>query len=740
MPEPTFRLLDRFDAVEEAASKPSAKTVAARLLGICAAAGLVLGLSAVPPVLITASAAKSGLSVWESLPTTLPTTPAPARSVMLDRYGKPFATFYSENRVALGWGDVSQAMKDAQVSIEDTRFFEREGTVDVRALGRAAVHGGGGSTITQQYVKNLLMNAAETQAEYDAAVEHSPSRKLREMKLAVGLEEHTDRQKILTGYLNIANYGDGTFGVEAAAQHYFSTTAKALTVAQAATLAGIVQNPSLNPVSAPHHVLDRRADVLDAMLRAGRITPAEHAAATKAPLGLRLSEPARGCGESAYPYYCAQVLSILRTDPAFGATEQARARVLRRGGLTVHTALDPKAMQAATAAATKALGADNQFGSGVAMVQPGTGQVMGVGQNRTWEQTQLLYAMQPVQQGSTFKPITLAAALENGWDIAQTLDAPTYITKGGKQFHNQSAVDAGTMNAADALAVSSNTFFVKLETEQTSVADVQAMAKRLGMRLPEDVTGTEPATTLGVYDVTPVTVANTYATFAAHGVACRPTWVTSVEGPYFPGGKTLDAQCRQELEPGVADTVANALTTVIDGPNKYRTGQKMTLGRPAMGKTGTTDGNAAVWFAGGTPQVATAVWVGDPRGGFAHPVESLRLYGDWMTAVAGSTAAGPIWKDAMSAVVSGPKTGFGTPSTVRHKTVLPDVRGMDVHAALGVLSGYGVRVQVAGVTGGTGPVDTVTAQTPAAGTSATRGSASVTLTLTPGSNTRVRAS
>ena len=705
--------------------------------------GLLTGMSMVPPALTLAPMATSVASVWEAIDSELPIEPSPQRSYILDRHGKQFATFYSENRINLADDQISQHMKDAQVSIEDTRFFERAAAIDLRALVRAAVgnvaKGGvasGGSTLEQQFVKNVLLNNADTDEEREAAVERSISRKVQEMRLAIGVGQKMTKDEILLAYLNIANYGDGAFGIGAASQHYFGIPASELNIAQSATLAGIVQNPSRNPVSNPERATSRRDVALWAMLEAKRITRDEFDEAKASPLALNLTKPANGCAKSEFPYYCEQVRRVLRTDPAFGATEAERERTIFRGGMTIKTALDPEAMRAATETATSMLGTDNQFAAGIAVVQPGTGHVLALGQNRTFDQTQVSMPTSGYQNGSTFKPITLAAALEDGWDIASQLDAPASITKAGKKFTNQSSTGIGRMNAADALAVSSNTFFVKLSTEVTTVAKTQEMARRLGVPIPDSATGNEASTTLGVYDASPVQTANAYATFAAHGVYCTPVYVTSVSGPF--GTVEPGNTCHQELEPGLADTVANALTTVVDGANPRRTGAAMSIGRPTMGKTGTTTGNSSVWFAGGTPQAATAVWIGDPRGGFKYPVNRLKVNGKWLSGVYGSTAAGPIWSQVMKRVHEGlPVENFGTPSTVKQSIVIPDVRGLDVSSAITVLDDAGVTVAVKGETVGQRRPGVVVEQSPEPGSPLSRSGAEVELKLSDGSSTFV---
>lgn len=713
------------EVVEPIPTKQERTKAIWQFIAVSLVAGLFASLLGVPQALFAARSVRSGLSVWASMPRELPLNATPQRSQILDRDGKVFATFFSENRVDLESNQIAQVMKDAQVSIEDHRFYSH-GAIDAQGLARALVGNiatggeyGGGSTLTQQYVKNVLLNMAETPEEAEAATERTIGRKLREMRYALGVEEKLTKDEILTGYLNIANYGDGAYGVGAAAQHYFGVPASKLNLNQAATLAGIVQNPSNNPVANMSGARARRNDVLLAMLRDEKITQDEFDATTEAPIELNVTQPANGCLTSQYPYFCQQVRNIISTDPVFGKTQEQRDRVLYQGGLTIRTTLDPKAMKAANDAATRALGNDNQFAAGVAIVQPGTGHVVGIGQNRTFKQTQVSFATSRFQNGSTFKPVTLAAAMEGGWDISKTLDAPTTITKAGKKFGNHGPA-AGTMDAARALAISSNTFFVKMETEVTTIPKVQEMARRLGWRIPDNVTGEEAATTLGVYDVSPVETANAYATFAAHGVYCKPTYITAMTGPKGPMA-IPDPECHQELEPGVADTIANALTETIAQP--YGTGHNLGIDRPAMGKTGTTEGNSSVWFAGGTPQYQVAVWIGDPRGGFKYPVEQLRMYGSTMGGVFGSTAAGPIWRETMRTLHEDvPVENFQPPTTVRQEIVVPNVVGLDAESAITILENAGLTVQLT-------KSGTVTSQTPGAGTPLSRQGGTVTLTL-----------
>ncbi|AKT52806.1 hypothetical protein ADJ73_11740 [Arsenicicoccus sp. oral taxon 190] len=705
------------------------------------------------------AAANSVADYWESLPTTLPIEPVPQRSTILAADGSQIATFYSENRVEVPLSAVSPVARQAVVAVEDDRFYQHGG-VDPRGILRAVVHnagdGGtqGGSTLTQQYVKNVLLNNADTTEDRARATETTITRKAQEAKLAAQLDRDLPKDKILEGYLNIAYYGDGAYGIGTAAQHFFSVPASRLTLTQAALLAGLVQNPyGYNPVVHPQQALTRRNVVLARMRDTGVITAAQAAAAQRAPLGLKPSEAANGCTASRYPFYCQWIRQTLESDPVFGATPAQRRRFMN-SGLTIRTALQPKAADAAQRAADDALGRDNQFAAGVAVVQPGTGHVVAFAQNRSFglgegRTNQIYPAVAAFQPGSTFKPITYAAALEGGFPVDGVQDAPARFRPktlsyppGG--YRNSMAADAGRLTAGQALARSSNTWFVMLE-EKVGVPKVVQMANRLGMSLPAAKIGPdEGSTTLGTHDVSPIQLASVYAAFAAHGRVCKPVGIVAITGSDGKPRPAQDPACHQEIRPGVADAVTAGLAETIDGSDPYRTGKKLSIGRPVAGKTGTMDGNSAVWFAGYTPQLATAVWVGDPRGGQRYPIESVQLYGRRISSVFGSTAAGPIWQATMTALHEGlPMQAFapvGPAELSGTHAVMPDVRGLPRDQAVQVIQATGFDVRLAPTTAAPDALlgkDVVVSQQPAPGT-AVGLSGSATLTLSAGSDPGVQ--
>jgi len=347
-------------------------------------AGLVL------PVLGSAGlVARNSADGFEDLPAELDIPPLPERSRILASDGSLIANFYYENRVSVPLAEVSPLMRQAVVAIEDSRFYEHGG-IDLRGTVRAFVNNQsgdstqGGSTLTQQYVKQVLLERAQNiedpklrLAEEKAATEQSYSRKLKELRYAVALEEKYSKQQILERYLNIAYFGAGAYGVEAASRHYFSKSADALTLPQAALLAGIVQQPSaFDPIRHPDAALTRRNIVLARMAQVGLASQADVTAATATKLGLKVPKnTGNGCNESKIPFFCDFVLKTILNDPTFGATRADRTRLLLRGGLTITTTVDRKVQAAAQKAVNNYVHPRDKVASAVVSVQPGTGNI-----------------------------------------------------------------------------------------------------------------------------------------------------------------------------------------------------------------------------------------------------------------------------------------------------------------------------------------------------------------------------
>ena len=728
--------------------------------------GLLAGLLLAPAATATGSGAVRATDLWDAIKIDVPFDAAlPQRSVMVDRNGEVFATLYAEDRVPVTREQLSPLFVDALIATEDVRFYSHGG-VDVYGTGRALLNnilGGdrqGASTITQQWIKNLTQAAADTKAKREAADEVSVGRKIAEARAAAEAEKKFSKDEILTRYVNTAFYGNGAYGLGSAAARYYSTTSDKLTLNQAAMLAGVLNSPSyFDPINNPEQALKRRDVVLDRMVVAGKLTPEEAAATKKLPLDLKPSVPPNGCALSRYPFYCQWVKEQITDNPAFGSTAQARAELLYRGGLRIETPLDPAVQQAAEAAASAALEPTNRVAAGVAVVQPGSGQVLALATNRPWGpdaaagQTEVIYpATEAFPPGSTFKPITLAAAIENGFDpntswYAPQRYAPANLNYPDGGFANADDGPGGQLTAIQATWRSVNTYYVWL-VEQTGVIKAAQMAQRLGMSSirtdgsPGSVGERDASLTLGTFNTSPLQVATVYATFAAGGVRCSPIGVTGLIRDGTEQLPVASADCTQAIDPRIAATINDILKQNIDGSDPYRTAQRGSIGRPAIGKTGTAGDFAAAWFAGATPQMATAVWMGDPAGGVAHPLTDVTVFGQNYPELFGGQAPALLWQQFMSAALNGkPTEQFPAANKPALPAVgVPNVVGMPLDAAVGALHDAGFTVAIAPSTQPAAqdlPANYVVKVDPAAGTDRNSGTP-VTLTLSPGSRTDVQ--
>jgi len=670
-------------------STPASQTSRFRLAGRMAIfivlAGLVASLVALPIVGGIGLTTRNGVRGFQSLPADITEVPLPQQNTIVDSKNHVIASLYSQNRIDVPLAKISPLLQQAVISIEDQRFLQHSG-IDFKGTLRAAFSTSsgsqvqGGSTITQQYVKQLLLAAATTPEEQRAAVEQSLGRKIREARYAISLETTLTKRDILKGYLNIAYFGAGAYGAESASRRYFSVSANELTLTQAATLAGLVQNPSrFDPTRFPQRAAVRRNQVLQAMVRTGYITDAMATVATRRSLldDLHPAAIPNGCTTSYAPYFCDYVLTVLQNDPVFGDTPEARTRLLDLGGLTIRTTLSPKAQTAAQRSVDSHIPATDSSGkaAGISMIQPGSGKIIAMAQDRIWGtsglgHTTVNYNVPLIhngttgaQAGSTFKIFTLAAALNQGedpWAYINSYSPKTFYnfldckTKAKlAPYTVKNSTGSGAFNMASGAAYSVNTFFVGLE-ENIGQCGPQAMAKATGVQLGngQDIPSW-PCFTLGCFDVTTLDMSEAMATFAAHGMHCAPVAIAAIldrDGNRLP---VPSGNCQQVMPRQVADSVSAILSGVIDGPLGGRTGQKMSLGRPAAGKTGTTDSSAAVWFVGYTPDMAAAVWVGDPRGGQSHPMKNITINGVYYSQVFGSLMPGPIWHDAMAGTLKG---------------------------------------------------------------------------------------
>lgn len=767
---------------------------------------LVAGLIA-PAAGATGLLTKNSATFFDSLPSELKTPPPSENSRMLAADGSVITTFFEENRRTVSLDKISKFMQDAIISIEDSRFREHGG-IDPKGLARAAVvnqitgrSSQGASTLTQQYVKNVLIEQAATAGDKDgaqAARDKTASRKVQEIRYAVALEKQLSKDEILNRYLNIAAFGGTINGVEAAARYYFRTTAAKLTLPQAATLAGMVQLPGkYNPEKHPKESLARRNVVLNRMLELKVIDQAAHDAAVASKLGTKITPVANGCAntKNQQGYYCEYVRRLIIGSNGFsalGKTPAARANTLKRGGLTIKTAMDPKIMMTAWNAMKSRIPAKDKSNVSTASVtvEAGTGKVLSIQQNKTYTPNNakklsgmksLNYAVDydyggstGFQTGSTFKPFTLATWLDAGKSLNAVVpssggtapysdfsECGRPIAGGAYTYNNadEGRTSNATMSVWDGTAQSVNGVFISME-KQLDQCKIRDMAEDLGVhlaaprpnecgdgmvrRLPTCI----PSLTLGVESISPMTMAGAYATFASGGKFCKPTAVLEIldrnKKPY----KIPGANCKQTIDKEVANGVNLGLSRVFKDGTASAVGG-LPGNRPASGKTGTTNDSVDTWFVGYTRQLATAVWVGDPytyktgqKDSKGRPIYARKtlnrrtIDGSQRGSVFGATFAAPIWKQIMTAASKGmPVKEFDSPDSrflVSPKKSVPDVRGKSPDDAKSILEEAGFKVTISGEPQPSQyPPGSVASTSPGGGTSASLGS-EITITISAG--------
>ncbi|HVU60254.1 MAG TPA: transglycosylase domain-containing protein [Mycobacteriales bacterium] len=734
------------------------------LLGTVAlVAGLIMSVALLPFVGGAGLAARSLANTFDKLPADLTAKPLPQVSRILAADGSTIATFYSQDRTSVALSEIPVVMQQAIIDIEDVRFYEHGG-LDFKGTLRALLRNGatgtvtqGGSTLTQQYVKNVLVENARTEKQREAATADTLARKVREAKYAIELEHKLTKSQILDRYLNIVYFGDGAYGVGAAARHYFNEPVTALTLPQSALLAGLVQSPvAYNPRFYPTLATQRRNTVLGQMLKYHSITQDEYDTALATPLDLDIHQQPNDCVASRYPYFCDYVKHIFEVTPSLGLS------LLNRGGLTVTTTLSPKVEKAAEAGIHQYVRARDPSGvdAAEAVVQPGTGQVKAIavntpyGDNPKLGENSIDYAVDEkyggstygFHAGSTFKLFVLTAALEEGFPLSTTIHAPGSIVVDGYKtcsgqdagvydLHNAADSESGTFNLESGTWFSVNTFFAQLE-QRTGLCEPIKLAEQMGMQpsnggpIPQ-----VPSFVLGsAAGFTPLDEANAYATMAAHGEYCSPIAITSIvdrDGHHY---DVPQSHCRQVVDSGIANTVTSILEGVLTVPGATGTEDALS-GRPAAAKTGTVDDYDGSWFAGYTPQLSAAVWAGIP----SSPNKSLgglTIGGVYYGEVFGATLAGRIWQSTLNAALAGVPpaqfSGSQTYTVTAPKQTVPNVVGLSITAAQSTLiqDGY-VPKLVRVLVDSTEPEDDVARTDPPAGSVLPAGS-TVTVYISDG--------
>jgi membrane peptidoglycan carboxypeptidase len=600
---------------------------------------------------------------------------------------------------------MSPFIKDAIVAIEDSRFYEHAG-VDPEGILRALVSnltkGGeqGASTITQQYVTNVLNEAQLSQDRPDAVVLNGQKNigdKIREMKLAISLEKKYTKDQILEGYLNIVFFSNNAYGIEAAARYFFSTTAKDLTLPQAALLAGVVNSPTLyNPATNPDQSIGRRNQVLSEMLRLRKITQAQHDEAVATPIQLKITPQQQGCANASMaPYFCDYISHLILNNPAYGPTETERERRLYRGGLTIVTTLDSRLQSAAQAQVDGTAGANpDKWGASLVSIQPGSGKILAMAQNTVFipqpgkfdtnlnfnvdakdAQGNDLNGAGGFQPGSTMKPFTFAEWLNEGKSITAEVDASrrTYPLgfpwkdSCGKVLGAYSTAQANpALGVTDDLQNAEDGFYRPMpvnyglynsintatfaSASQLDFCGIQKMVDAVGLHSGLDsspVNMHQLGNLLGGTGVAPLTLADAFATFATDGRYCAPIAVVEITDA---AGAKLPAQapdCHDAVKPDVARGVNSVLQDVLKKGSGVYIKPKVQDVVPTAAKTGTSNTNGSTWVVGYTTGLVTASFFGDALEGQKRAGQNVTINGTFYPSLDGYMIAGPQWANYM---------------------------------------------------------------------------------------------
>ncbi|MGH9276117.1 MAG: transglycosylase domain-containing protein, partial [Acidimicrobiales bacterium] len=597
----------------------------------------------------------------------------------------------------------------------------------VRANAEAGSVEEGGSTITQQYVKKVLLRDDS----------QTLSRKIEEASMAVQLERRYSKDRILELYLNAIYFGNGAYGIEAAARQYFAKSVDALTLAEGALLAGLIQRPGDNdPYDAPAEAVERRNVVLEQM-RANRFaSDAAIDAALLEPLTLG-SRTTPGAERYAAAYFVEEVKQWILDDPRFGSSAQDRRDLLFGGGLRIQTTVDLGQQTAAESAVAAVLPDPAGPSASLVSIEPTTGYVRAMVGGRDFfgpgENDKLNLATQgPRQAGSAFKPMVLAEALTQGIDPQTTLPVPACIEIPLEHEIwapcNYGGGGAGTVSITEGTVRSYNTLYAQL-IMRVGPEEAMAAATSFGIRSP---LRTNPAAVLGTNEVTALDMASAYATFANRGIHVPPVLVTRITRA--DGTVLFQHQHTQDkvLDAEVADTLTSILEQVIS----RGTGTKAQIGRPAAGKTGTNQEWRDAWFAGYTPELATAVWIGFPQQQISMEPPLTRIR------VTGGSYPAEVWQRYMQAALADrPPAAFHPPPTTttiattttttgrvtttsvpRARVVVPNVLGLKAAIATRDLQEAGFVVERISMPPGSGPSGRVVGQSPKGGDVAPKGS------------------
>lgn len=582
-------------------------------------------------------------AAYQSLPAVSNNMRPAVSSQVFDAHGRLITTLHSDqNRLPIDINKVPQNLQNAFIAAEDNRFYEHIG-IDPIGIFRAVFanltnHGiaQGGSTITQQLAKNAFLSQEQTL-----------KRKIQEAMLALEIEHKYSKKEILEMYMNQIYFGQGAYGIQTAAKTYFNKDVNELTLTQCAMLAGLSKSPNYySPFNNLNEAKKRKNVVLDQMVKYGYVSAAEAEDAKNQDLGLSKSHQSKESDEYAsFIDYVSQQVAKKYGDDA-----------LYKEGLKIYTTMDVDKQHAAVRAMRNL--PDNytdengltQPQAAIVSIDPKTGHILAMVGGRGQDSFNRA-SMAVRQPGSAFKPFVYLTALQHDMTPDTTMDDKP-VTYGGWSPKNAGGSYSGTMTLSDALAHSVNTIAVQL-ADEVGTKNIIANAKKMGITTL-DAKDDNLAMALGglTKGVTPLEMASAYGTFANKGVHVKPTAIVKIldrNGNVLEDASTLE---KEETKTRVmSEREAYEMTTMLEGVIDHGTGTAAALGRPAAGKTGTTDDNKDAWFVGYTPDIVTAVWIGDDTG--SHSLGE----------VYGGTIPAEIWKDYMSSAVSDESgSDFSAPS------------------------------------------------------------------------------
>lgn len=644
--------------------------------------GLLAAGIALPVVGAGGAVIRTVPQVFEGLPSDIDVVVPAEESLLLDADGGVIARFYEKRRIIVPDDKIAPIMKDMIVAVEDKRFFQHHG-IDPEGIARAFVSNiasdntQGASTITMQFVRNAMLEKGYLEGDADfahAAVEQTKERKVREIRYALALEKQMNKAQILSGYLNIAPFGPITYGVEAASLLYFSHSASELNYLEAALLAGLVKSPvAYDPLNYPEEAQARRDVVLGVALREGLISQEEYDTGIATPIAdmLKPNVIPQGClgASDTNAYFCDYAIRQFLSDPAFGKTRSERERLLKTGGLTIKTTLNPKMQQAARNAVTGAIPVDDasDLDAVVVSVEPRTGKVVAMAQNTNYGledgKTMSNYAADgEFQIGSGFKVFTLIEWMKDQRSAYASVGRANRTYTGDEFRCGESTLTTepwtvvdlpgkdGAFNVIQTTGLSINQAFVNMASRVDNFCDIFQTAADFGVTEKGKVIDPYPANIIGSTSTSPLVMATAFSALAGDGQLCAPQSLQLVTDRNELVVKEFAPSCKEAVTANVAQQTSTVLTK---SASTYYDATKIADGRKFAAKSGTTDNHANTWLTGYTPELATAAWVGHADSS-QTPVENVVINGQWYDVIYGETFVGAeIWAPYMSAALAG---------------------------------------------------------------------------------------